>query len=405
MKANTEQSNNGPYGPTSLLILQAVENCNLNCTYCYLPNRAKSGKMSLETVSAAIKWLRDEELLGDTMEIVWHAGEPLLAGLDFYRSAHDIVSRNLSSATKWKFVFQTNGTLINDDWASFFAHVKAQVGISIDGPREWHDARRRTWGGKGSFDKVMRGVDCLKRHGIPFSTVSVLSEHALHNPTRLYDFLRDIGSESFGFNDEEQEGANTTSLQYSSESACEDAEYFYSVLYDLATRDACYGKIREISQSLEAMHCQSKAKSTWHSLPQIASELNDPFGILNVAFDGSFSTFSPELLGHAVKDIGVFTFGNVHSDSLDDVLKSEKFRLAHSLIEAGIDQCRSTCEYYELCGGGSPSNKYFENGRFDSAATMFCRLSIIAPINAVLAKLETEEESMSSEYSGRSRQS
>ena len=395
MSVKTRKSSSARYGPTSLLLLQAVERCNLDCSYCYLPNRAKSGRMSLETVAAAIRWLREGGLLGDSLEVLWHAGEPLLAGLEFYRRAHDIVSRELPSATAWKFVFQTNGTLIDNDWASFFALVKAQVGISIDGPREWHDQRRRTWAGNGSFDRTIRGVEYLRRHGVPFSTVSVLSEHALADPERLYNFLGDIGSETFGFNDEEQEGIHTRSLQYGCQSAREDAEHFYSVLYDLARRDACYGKIREISKSLEAMHHLSRAQSTWQTRSTIASEMSDPFGILNVAFSGSFSTFAPELLGHSVKDLGDFTFGNVHSSTVDDVLNSAKFQLAHRLIQSGIDECRASCKYYDLCGGGSPSNKYFENGRLDSGATMFCQLSIIAPINAVLAKLEAEQESMS----------
>ena len=390
MSVHPRESSRNCYGPTSLLLLQAVERCNLDCSYCYLPNRAKSGKMSLETVAASIRWLRKGGLLGKSLEVLWHAGEPLLAGVDFYRRAHEIVSQEMPSTTAWKFVFQTNGTLIDDEWASFFALAKAQIGISIDGPRDWHDERRRTWSGKGSFDRTIQGIECLRRHDVPFSTVSVLSEHALREPDRLYNFLRDLGSETFGFNDEEKEGVHKRSLQYDSDSARADAEYFYSVLYGLATRDACYGRIREIGQSLEAMHHLARVQLPYEARPKIASEMSDPFAILNVAFNGTFSTFAPELLGHTVKSVGDFVFGNVYLDTLDGVLNSQKFQLAHRLIQRGVDECRTSCKYYGLCGGGSPSNKYFENGRLDSSATIFCQLSIIAPINAVLTKLEVE---------------
>lgn len=384
-------------GPTSLLLLQSVERCNLDCTCCYLPTRTQSGKMSLDTVAASVRWLRDSGLLGCELEVLWHAGEPLLAGLKFYESAHDVISKEIPSSTRWKHVFQTNGTLINDNWASFFAHVRAQIGISIDGPREWHDSRRRTWSGKDTFDQVIRSIEHLKRHNVPFSTISVLSAEALRDPERLYHFLRQIGAETFAFNDEEQEGIHTKSLQYESASARADIEHFYSVLYDLTAQEKALGRVRELSQALEAMHCFTRSASSDHQGSKIASEMNDPFQILNVAFDGTFSTFAPELMGHRVENLGNFVFGNVHTDSLSDVLNSSKFRQAYELIEAGVNQCRASCKYYGLCGGGSPANKYFENGKLDSTTTMFCQLSIMAPIDVVLMKLESQREAVSAE--------
>jgi uncharacterized protein len=346
--------------------------------------------MSLDTVKAAVQWLRDGELLGKHLEVLWHAGEPLLAGLPFYRDAHAIILDELPSDTTWEFVFQTNGTLINDEWASFFASVRAQIGVSIDGPRDWHDRRRRTWGGKGSFDKVMAGIEHLRRRNVPFSTVSVLSREALEDPSQLYAFLRELGAESFGFNDEEEEGAHLISLQYRSQSARPRAERFYAGLYDLAARDGSYDQIREISKSLRAIHHLARLRANACERPRIPSEVSDPFRILNVAFNGEFSTFAPELLGHQVADIGPFVFGNVHRDSLRDVLCSDKFRLALEKIAAGVNACRARCEYYDVCGGGSPSNKFFENRQLDSDRTTFCELSIMAPIDAVLSRLEDE---------------
>ncbi len=89
-------------------------------------------------------------------------------------------------------------------------------------------------------------------------------------------------------------------------------------------------------------------------------------------------------------DYGDFSFGNVMTDSFDSILSKPKFAAVAQDIEAGVQRCRDTCEYFSYCGGGAPVNKYFENGTFDSTETMFCRLSKQAVLNVVLEKLETK---------------
>jgi uncharacterized protein len=119
------------------------------------------------------------------------------------------------------------------------------------------------------------------------------------------------------------------------------------------------------------------------------SQENSPMQILNVDWSGNFSTFSPELLGLKSDHYGDFLLGNVLRDDLGSVEGTAKFRLIHDDIEAGIAQCRETCEYFGVCGGGSPSNKYFENGSFHSGETMHCRLSKKAVVDVLLESLET----------------
>jgi uncharacterized protein len=113
-----------------------------------------------------------------------------------------------------------------------------------------------------------------------------------------------------------------------------------------------------------------------------------PFAIISVAYDGSFSTFSPELLGMNSSEFGDFYFGNVQTDDFSDVASGGKFQSVLKDIKAGVRLCSDGCEYFSFCGGGAPSNKYFENGSFASAETMFCRYTIKTPINIVLEDLE-----------------
>ena len=121
------------------------------------------------------------------------------------------------------------------------------------------------------------------------------------------------------------------------------------------------------------------------------SNLNDqvtPFRIISIDSQGGFSTFSPELLGMKSDIYGDFCFGNVMVNNFFDIFQQDKFNQVLSDIEAGVQLCAETCEYFFLCGGGAPSNKYFENGSFVSAETMYCRYTIKKPLEIVLTELE-----------------
>jgi uncharacterized protein len=115
---------------------------------------------------------------------------------------------------------------------------------------------------------------------------------------------------------------------------------------------------------------------------------NAPFAILSVACDGNFTTYSPELLGLKSSHYGDFAIGNLNTDTLASALNSDKFRNMSNDIARGLSKCRATCEYYSLCGGGAPVNKYFENGTFDSTETMFCRLNRKVLIDVIIEKLQ-----------------
>src|SRR5207237_3768231 len=106
--------------------------------------------------------------------------------------------------------------------------------------------------------------------------------------------------------------------------------------------------------------------------------------------EGNFSTFSPELLGMKSEIYGDFYLGNVLQQDFLEVAESDKFKRIFADIETGVRLCAETCEYYSLCGGGAPSNKYYENCSFATAETMFCRYTIKLPLDIVLADLEAD---------------
>jgi len=174
--------------------------CNLDCSYCfflakeelYPGSSFRMGDDVLETyLSQLLESHRDPELT-----ISWQGGEPTLMGLDFFRRVKELVERFRRPDQVVEHAIQTNGTLVDDEWATFFAEHDVLVGISIDGPRELHDAYRVDKGGKPTFDRVIRGLDRLKAHGVRWNALTTVHHANEHHGLAVYRFLRDdLGAE------------------------------------------------------------------------------------------------------------------------------------------------------------------------------------------------------------------
>ncbi len=113
-----------------------------------------------------------------------------------------------------------------------------------------------------------------------------------------------------------------------------------------------------------------------------------PLEIVSVDHAGNFSTFSPELIGQPRSEYGDFVFGNVLKDSLASVFSNPHFATMYRQVIAGVERCRRECQYFELCGGGAPANKLYENGSFASTQTGYCRNVVMTPLRLMLAELE-----------------
>ncbi|MGZ4199523.1 MAG: anaerobic sulfatase maturase, partial [Thermoleophilia bacterium] len=123
--------------------------------------------------------------------IAWQGGEPMLMGLEFFRRAVELARRFARPGTTVAHTIQTNGTKINGDWARFFRENDFLVGLSVDGPRELHDAYRRDKGGKPTFDRVMRGLAELREHGVEWNALTTVHAANAGHPVEVYRFLRD----------------------------------------------------------------------------------------------------------------------------------------------------------------------------------------------------------------------
>lgn len=172
--------------------------CNLGCSYCFylekahLYQSAKNFRMPPEVLEAYVRdYIAGQP--GQHVSFAWQGGEPTLLGVGFFREVVELQIR-YSQGKQIDNAFQTNGVLLDDEWGLFFKENNFLVGISIDGPRHLHDAYRVDKGGQPTFDKVMAGVEVLKKHGVEFNTLTTVHRKNATQPLEVYRFLRKIGS-------------------------------------------------------------------------------------------------------------------------------------------------------------------------------------------------------------------
>lgn len=354
--------------PIDLLILQVTEFCNLDCKYCYLPNRSSTAAMTPEVLENAIEHAFSLSVQDKPFTIVFHAGEPLLADKSLFLHAIDFARKFASKSVHANFNVQTNGMFIDEEWCRIFQHGPIQVGVSIDGPQAINDANRIDRRGRGSFAKVKAGIDLLRANNINFHAISVLTEVAYQNPRGMYEFFKELSPTGVCFNVDEIDGANAKSTTYStSETAVRN---FWQTISDSWLADGSRVAIRELNALFDYLSRgpSSKARDQFN-------QTNCPFGIITVAANGDFSTFSPEFMALPVKHGDRFVYGNVLRDRYEDVLNSAKFLNDLSEITLGVNACNTECEYFAICGGGCPSNKYAEAGSMAVSTTKHCHFS------------------------------
>ena len=169
--------------------------CNLACSYCFFLDKevlyeGDRFRMSDDLADRYIRSLIDAHRTPQ-VTVAWQGGEPTLMGLDFYRRVIELEERYRKPGMAFLNSLQTNGTLLTDQWCAFFAEHGFLVGISIDGPRELHDAYRVNKRGEGTFDKVMSGLRLLQKHGVEYNVLTTVNRLNGEHPLEVYRFLRD----------------------------------------------------------------------------------------------------------------------------------------------------------------------------------------------------------------------
>lgn len=178
----------------SVMCKPAGPACNLDCKYCYyLSKESLLGLSGPKPMADEVleRFIKDYIHGNDAAEIVfdWQGGEPTLLGVDFFRKAVELQAHYCPPSKSVVNNLQTNGTLLDEEWCDFLKRHGFLVGISVDGPKELHDAYRRAKGGQPTFDRVMASVKLMRKKGVMFNTLTVVNRINARYPLDVYRFL------------------------------------------------------------------------------------------------------------------------------------------------------------------------------------------------------------------------
>lgn len=189
----------------SLLIKPASSLCNLRCRYCFYTDVAANrerrdfGVMDADTADKLICAALEEAGPGGTVSFAFQGGEPTLAGLAYFRAFVESVRRLSQGRTNASYSIQTNGMVMDDEWAAFFREHHFLVGLSIDGEIDSHDRNRVDPDGKGTWKRAVKAFQCLQAHGVETNILCVVSRVVTRSPLRTYGALKKMGARYLQF--------------------------------------------------------------------------------------------------------------------------------------------------------------------------------------------------------------
>ena len=189
--------------PLYVMLKPAGAHCNLACKYCYyleknnLYDKSHRHIMSDEMLEQFTREYIEAQTMPQVL-FTWHGGEPLMRSIDFYKKALAL-QKKYARGRRIDNVIQTNGTMLTDEWCEFFAQNNWLVGISIDGPQKYHDHYRLTSTGNPSWQKVMHGIELLKKHHVEWNAMAVVNAYNANHPLEFYHFFKDNGCQYLQF--------------------------------------------------------------------------------------------------------------------------------------------------------------------------------------------------------------
>jgi serine-type anaerobic sulfatase-maturating enzyme len=342
--------------PVSIMIKPASAQCNMRCDYCYYYRNCSiyqdSGalRMDSEVLERIIRQYLD--MPGTHKPVSWQGGEPLLAGIDFFKKAVELQKEYAREGQVIENNLQTNGLLINDDWGRFFAEEKFLVGTSLDGPEQIHDHYRTDAAGKPTYRRVMRAIEILRKHRVEFNILTVVAKHTVDKPEQLMRFFLDKGFRYMQFIPcVEKEDGRYTDFSITPE------EYgdFLCRLFD------------EYLSTDSPMVYERTLDAVMHSFIGVTP----PFCVFG---DDCSRLITFEYNGDAFPcDFFVdpeWLLGNIQSDSLADMAAGEKMARFTAGTKKRHSQC-SQCPWEFTCHGGCSRYRDMAGG-FDSQ-NYFCK--------------------------------
>ena len=361
--------------PLYVMLKPAGAHCNLACKYCYYLEKNNLYQNSHRHLMSddMLEQFTREYIEAQTMPQVlftWHGGEPLMRSIDFYKKALAL-QKKYAHGKQIDNVIQTNGTLLTDEWCEFFAKNHWLVGISIDGPQEYHDHYRVTPAGKPSWEKVMQGISLLKKHRVEWNAMAVVNAYNAEHPLEFYHFFRDNGCQYLQFTPiverltEHEDGRTLASLADDREIPLADASvtpaqwgnFLCAIFDDWVRHDV--GKM-----FVEIFDC---TLANWMGvLPGICAYSKE-CGHAGV-MEHNGDVYSCD---HFV--FPEYKLGNIREQSLIDMLYGEKQQAFSHLKHTSLPRQCKECDMEFACHGECPKNRFEKDKYGEPGLNYLCQ--------------------------------
>ena len=335
--------------PVNLLIKPASSLCNMRCKYCFYKdvteNRAVDsyGIMTEETLEQMV--IKTFAYAEGFAAFVFQGGEPTLAGLDFYKKLIDLQKKYNEKGLPVYNSIQTNGYLIDEEWAEFLAKHNFLTGLSLDGTREIHDSLRVDAAQKGTYDRVTKAAQLLERFGAQFNILCVVSNFAARHPKKVYDSLKKYKYLQFiPCLDDFDGGTNRFSLtndRYANFLKVTFSEYYRDFV------SGNYVSVRNFDNYIQMLRGN----------PPESCAMN---GVCSCYFviEGNGDVFPCDFYV-----LDQWRLGNIHTDNFDQMAQSERAKEFVRCSQYVDPHCRS-CRWLQLCRGGCRRNREpFQDGK------------------------------------------
>ena len=344
--------------------------CNLNCDYCFYLKKeslypGSRFRMSDEVLEAYLAQLIAAHST-DTVTVAWQGGEPTLMGLDFFRRAVALQEKHRRPGMRFENTLQTNGTLLTDDWCAFLRDNNFLVGISIDGPSRIHDVHRKDKAGGPTFDRVLRGLRLLQRHGVETNVLVTVNRINAASPLEVYRFLRDEEKVSWiqfipaiermqgGVVSPHQEGTDVSPRSVTPE----QWGHFLTAVFDEWVRNDV-GKV--FVQTVEA------AVRSWLGLGSSGMCIFDPICGHGLALEHNGDLYACD---HFVEPGHLL--GNILKTPMADLAASERQRqFGRAKLESLPRFCRD-CAVRFACHGECPRNRFLTTPEGEPGLNYLC---------------------------------
>lgn len=361
--------------PLYVMTKPAGASCNLACEYCYYLEKLQLYRhdarhvMSDEMLERFVKQYIESQTMQQVL-FCWHGGETLMRPLSFYEKVVRL-QHQYAQGRQIDNVIQTNGTMIDDRWAQFFHDQGWLVGVSIDGPEEFHDEYRRNKAGRPSWRQVMKGINCLNKHQVEWNAMAVVNDFNADYPLDFYQFFKDIGCHYLQFTPIVERIATHP-----------DGRHLASMADDVQAELADFSVTPE-----QWGHFLCTVFDQWvrNDVGSTFVQLFDTTLANWMGMDGSLCTMAREC-GHAgvmeyngdVYSCDHFVFpeyklGNICDNTLTEMMYSERQRaFGQNKYRSLPQQCKS-CQYLFACHGECPKNRFSETAQGEPGLNYLCQ--------------------------------